>query len=242
MEKRTIDLKSPFGFGLKYLNTPCDEVPIRTLKLFAKTAMNPDFKQRAIDVLAILVPSDEFKTSTPPAPARKPDNQGNEYTLVYKNRIVMMGPERASKRILLDRGDTIRMSDSRYNGLAETTKIALVKGNLSPDKVIALLKISKGLIPGGKKDARNKTVDYANAMPVKDQSAKPPVSTIIAPNFVPMTSEDIRNWAHNQKSLGLSFDEDAKKIEMVEAIQKALDEVNKTPEQVGEPGGGFEDI
>jgi len=175
------------------------------------------------------------------------------YTLVYANRSIWVDILTKTRRILL-RGEVINLTQAGYDKAGPILKRALVKGALGMGEVHALLKNSQGQVPGtaGFGLQPVETIDPATAMPVKDQESQATTVTLSLPNFVPMSTDDIRAWAGESRVrdwLGDLPEELTKKHEIVKAIKDRMAELEAAPnskpgvpEVPAAPGGGFEDV
>ncbi len=77
------------------------------------------------------------------------------------------------------------------------------------------------------------TFDFATAMPVKGQESKATTVDLALPNFVPMTTEDLRAWA-TRPEVRAWLGEDlldglTKKVEIVAAVKLRAAELEAGP-------------
>lgn len=233
MDQRTIDLTAPFGYGRKHAKTEMGKVPLQYLRDLIRKGTG-EAKQLANDILA----ARESAPGTPPEKQSGPKITPGIYTLVYSTRLILT---RDKKRVILQRGDTVQSSDVRNLGVLARK---FVKGDLSPDKIAALLETSKGTVPGGKKPSSPvEAIDFKNAMPVKDATAGHPASSVNPPNYVEMSVEELQSWCIETTWMGLDVDEMDRKPEIVAAIKSEVDRVNHIePEPANGPSGPLQDV
>jgi len=174
------------------------------------------------------------------------------YTVVYAGSLLWLDSKKVRRK--LQRGETIQLTQAGYEACSDVLRRTLVKGNLTMEEVHALLKQSRGQVPGavsyGK--APLEAIDFASAMPVKDQDSQATSVGLSLPNFVPMATDDIKAWAGESRVrdwLGDLPEELTKKHEIVKAIKDRVAELEAAPnskpgvpEVPAAPGGGFEDV
>lgn len=166
------------------------------------------------------------------------------YTVVYAGSVMFLDNKKARHK--LQRGETIQLTSAGYKGCGSVLGRALVKGNLSMNEVHALLKASQGQVPGtaGFGKAPLEAIDFASALPVKDQESQATSASLSLPNFVPMETKDIQSWAASQSWLGDETLEGLeKKHEIVAAIKDRAAVVEAdSKSKPAFPEGDFQDV
>lgn len=164
------------------------------------------------------------------------------YTLVYAGSFIRLDSKKVRRK--MQRGETVDLTPAQYTACGSVLGRALVKGDLSMEEVHALLTASKGQVPAtaGFGQAPLEAIDFASALPVKDQESQATSVSLSLPNFVPMSTDDIKAWAGLPAVRAWLGDlPDGKKYELVAAIKDRAAEV-EADGKPATPEGAFKDL